>query len=128
MLAAVTDARGNGAGWSPWLTLTPLREYDLEANQYVVGGRTLAPGSLTVVTPPSAMVLDRTGSPSEALALMPAGAALDSGQPVPLFAASTGSGMGRYAFGPLEVVLTVPARAYARACACDALGSVATNP
>ncbi|WP_071392772.1 WxL domain-containing protein [Bacillus tuaregi] len=113
-IGSITDATGNGNGWTLSLDLSQFQEYSLENGAYVDKGKKLTAGSLTVLTAPEASFIDNTSSPLETIKTVDEEQELDGGDPVILLSAGEGGGMGSYEFSPLRVKLTVPASAYAK--------------
>lgn len=105
---SVTDARGNGRGWTLTAQATPFREWDGEG--YVPGGQALPAGSLSW----RGFLVSADGTDSQGPVVTPGPYTLDAG-PVTLAEARAGTGMGRFTFSPAAALeIAVPAGAYAR--------------
>jgi len=121
----VTDARGNGGGWNITVQATQFKEYS--AGAYVVGGRTLALSSLSMVAPTVA-----ANGTSSAVPSMTAGPyIIDSGGlAVKIASAALNSGMGAYNFTPGAggLTLSIPANVYATTYRSDVTVSVVSGP
>lgn len=119
---SVTDARGNGQGWTLNLRATAFQEWDGTA--YVAGGKTLPEGSLSL--PGLSVVGD--GTDSGAPEVMAGPHILDAGA-VAAAVAGAGVGMGRFTFSPAGGLrVAVPASAYARTYRSDLSLSVTSGP
>ena len=115
---SVTDP--SGGGWHITVQATQFREFDGVAGQYVTGGKTLPPGSLTMPAP--------TVTPAAASITIPAGPHAIDGASV-LLATAAANTRGTYDFtqgGPLT--LTLPSSAYARAYRGEVTIAVASGP
>ena len=117
----VTDARGKGAGWSVTIQASRFREWDGTA--YVTGARSLPMGSLAMPAP--AVAAQGTDSPPP---LVTSGPYAIDGATVTFATAVAGTGMGSYAFFPGDLVLTVPASAYATTYRSEIAISITSGP
>lgn len=117
----VTDARGGGAGWDITVQASTFQEWNGTA--YVATGRSLPTGSLAMPAPD--VHADGTDSPPPVVT--PGPFAID-GAIVILATAPPGTGMGSYSFVPHDLVLTVPASAYATTYRSEIAISVTSGP
>jgi hypothetical protein len=115
---SVTDA--SGGGWHITVQATQFREFDGVTGQYIAGGKTLPPGSLTMPAP--------TVIPAAASITIPAGPHAIDGASV-LLATAAANTRGTYNFthgGPLTLIL--PSSAYARTYRSEVLIAVTSGP
>jgi len=120
----VNDPRGTGEGWRVVVEAAQLAEVDPETGNYVVGGKTLAPGSLRMVPPEIASSDALSPGPR----IPPGPYTIDDGSAVMIAQAAVGAGTGRYTFGPTTLTLTVPASAYARTYQSNVMVSIVSGP
>lgn len=122
----VVDARGTGAGWNTTIQLTQFKEWLDEA--YVVDGRSLATGSVTVTTAPTVTAADDTSSAAADIAAVTVETALDTLAPVKVLMSDTDEGMGSYAVTDMSVSLNIPANVHAATYKTDATVALVTGP
>lgn len=115
---SVSDSAG--AGWNVTVDATQFREFDATAGQYVVGGKVLPTGSLSMPAP--------TITPASPLVVLTAGPYALDGTSVKIASAVAGTS-GTWDFtqnGSLSLAL--PASAYARVYRSDITVAVASGP
>lgn len=117
----VTDARGTGAGWKVTVQASRLRQWD--GAVYVAGGWSLPMGSLAMPAPSVAARGTDSAPPA-----VTSGPYVIDGATVTVATAGEGTGMGSYAFTPGELVLAVPARAYASTYRSEIAISITSGP
>ena len=118
----VNDARGSGAGWNVTVQGTQFKEHD--GTIYVVSGKTLAVGSLSMAEPTVAQ--DGTTSASPSITSGPY--TIDDASAVKIASAATDTGMGKYDFSSTTFTLSIPAKTYATTYRSDVTVSVTTGP
>lgn len=121
----VIDARGTGVGWNVTIEATQLKEY--ATGSYVVDGKTIAVGTMTVSQP---SITPGTGSSAAPAQAADTGITkvIDNGSAQTIVSAVATTGMGTFDFGSAEVKVVIPANAYAVTYRSDVTITLSATP